>query len=84
MLESITKENVAQQEETKNSTRIYWKETMQDGSVPVNNYSCQVQEKEAKDLKNSEMDYKKIITTKINSCTEFTGVYYKPKTVVYH
>ena len=46
---------------------------MQDGSVPVNNYSCKVQEKEAKDLKNWEIDYKAIITSKINICSEFPG-----------
>ncbi len=50
---------------------IVWRDTMEEGSIAVSNYSHEVKEKETKDLKDWRADFDKITTSNINLYVDY-------------
>lgn len=63
---------------------IVWRDTMEDGSIAVSNYSHEVKEKETKDLKEWRADFDKITTANINLYVDYPTACYMPRAFVYH
>ena len=57
---------------------------MEDGSIPVSNFSSEVKERETKDLKDWTAEFDKITTTNINLYVDYPTAWYMPRAFVYH
>ena len=68
--ESKPETNIEEKEEAKHPG-IVWRDTMEDGSIAVCNYSHEVKEKETKDLKEWRADFDKVTTTNINLYVDY-------------
>ena len=67
----IKPETTTDDKEKTDHTNIVWRDTMEDGSIAVSNYSHEVKEKETKDLKDWRADFDKITTSNINLYVDY-------------
>jgi len=68
---NIKPEPTTETNKESNYPRNVWRDSLEDGSIAVTNYSIEVKEKESKDLKDWRADFDKITYNNINLYVDY-------------